>query len=219
MIIPNPTHKSIVAFAGKKRVGKTTAAEVLDDYELVSIADPISNIVDNTFMFPDALGKEEKFPLWGVSRREAMQMVGSELFRDAFGDLFWLKSLLFRIANSDRDKFVIDDVRFPREVKVLRSIGAHVFVVSRPEFKDDLNPIKKFLASRPLVKRVASVFLDFDSRYHRSEIEAGRLPVDLVNDGNLVQFKRMIEDAIETPLKIGENPDILPENTERASRW
>jgi len=195
-ILPKPLDKDIIAFAGKKQAGKSTAAEALSEYETVSIADPIQEVVDSTFRFPEGIDKEEVYSLWDISRREAMQIIGSELFREQFGELFWIKSLLLRLSHSDGDKFVVDDVRFKEELVALEHVGAEVYIIERPSRHPDLNPVKKRIAKSPLFKSLLSPFMNFGPEYHRSELDLDGLMPDFVNDATEVDFRRMIKDVI-----------------------
>lgn len=195
-VIPRPYSKDIVAFAGKKKVGKSTAADALAEYKTVSIADPIKDVVSAAFRFPDDLDEEKPHSFWDVSAREAMQIVGSEFFRDRFGKLFWIKSLLLRISRSDREKFAIDDVRFSEEVSVLEHVGADVYIIERPSVEPKLNPMKKWLAQTPVLKGLFSSIINFGPEYHRSELDLDHLLPDFVNDASEGSFRRMVRDII-----------------------
>lgn len=185
----------IVGFAGKKNVGKDTAANFLDSYHNVSLASPIKEVLDVVFRFDSIPDEIEEF--WGLSKREAGQIVGSELFRDHVDEDIWTKSLLLRILESDHHKFAVTDVRFRREIKFIEMAGGKVFHLRRPEVEPDLSPEKVMLSKFPLLKKAASYFIEFGPEYHRSEIDLLDVPVDIVNDSTKSNLGVAVNKAVE----------------------
>ena len=196
--------KQIVAFCGKKRSGKDTAADAVASlgYFPIAFADPIKNTCQTVFQWDDkhvrGEKKEEVDPFWEFSPRWAMQTIGTELFREGIDEDVWVKSLLARIDQSDHDKFAVTDVRFPNEVDHLQRAGASVVYIRRPEKEPELNPTKKWIAKQGgLLKKAASLFTDFGSEYHASEISLDDHPVtdqaDIVNNASLEQFERAVK--------------------------
>lgn len=75
--------------------------------------------------------------------REAMQKMGTECGRNVYHPDIWTKALEYRItaaqAADDRVNYVITDVRFPNEAKLIRELGGYVIEVARgdqPEWYD-----------------------------------------------------------------------------------
>jgi len=202
--------KDIVAFCGKKRSGKDTAAEAIESlgYRPIAFADPIKETCRAVFQFDDdqidGSKKSERDEFWKFSPRWAMQMVGTDLFRDGIDEDVWVKSLLRRIDGSNHDKFAVTDVRFPNEVRHLMKAGARMVYIERPETEPELHPVKKKIAtfaargssSWKAVKQVAELFTDFGSEYHPSEISLDDHPVsqspDVINDSSIEDFKTAV---------------------------
>lgn len=191
--------KEIVGFAGKKRSGKDTAADAIANrgYKPIAFAAPIKDTCQNVFRFSDdhldGSKKEEVDDFWGFSPRWAMQMIGTELFRDHIDKNVWVKSLLARIDESNHDRWAVTDVRFPNEVDKLEKAGAEVVYIRRPQKEPDLQPMKLWIAKQGgLVKKAASVFTEFGSEYHASEISLDDHPVtngaDIINNGTVDEF-------------------------------
>ncbi len=196
--------KQIVAFCGKKRSGKDTAADAVASlgYKPIAFADPIKDTCQTVFQWDDehvrGEKKEKVDSFWGFSPRWAMQTIGTELFRDGIGEDVWVKSLLARVDGSDHDRFAVTDVRFPNEVEHLQKAGADLVYIRRPEKKPDLDPKKKWVAGQGgLVKKVASFFTEFGSEYHASEISLDNHEVtdavDILNNGTIEEFRQAVK--------------------------
>jgi hypothetical protein len=210
--------KQIVAFCGKKRSGKDTAADALASlgYHPIAFADPIKDTCQTVFQWDNehvrGEKKEEVDPFWEFSPRWAMQTIGTELFRDGIDEDVWVKSLLARIDASDKKRFAVTDVRFPNEVEHLQKAGADLVYIRRPEKEPDLDPKKKWIAEQGgLIKKVASLFCDFGPEYHASEISLDDHPVtdtaDVVNDGTVDQFRVAVRDRVR---RLSEASGVLP---------
>lgn len=210
--------KNIIAFCGKKRSGKDTAGDALASlgYHPIAFADPIKDTCQTVFEFDDeqiyGSRKEEVDLFWEFSPRWAMQTVGTELFRDGIDEDVWVKSLLARVDASDNDRFAVTDVRFPNEVEHLQKAGAEIVYIQRPDKEPDLDPKKKWVAKQGgIIKKVASLFCDFGSEYHASEISLDDHPVtdtpDVVNDGTIDQFRVAVRDRVR---RLNQDGDFLP---------
>lgn len=198
--------KQIVAFCGKKRSGKDTAAEGLEElgYRPIAFADPIKDTCRIVFQLTeeqiDGSKKADVDDFWDFSPRWAMQTVGTELFRDGIDEDVWVKSLLRRVDGSDHDKFAVTDVRFPNEIEHLKKAGAQLVYIRRPETQPNLSPLKKKIAKSGW-KWLAEIFMDFGSEYHPSEISLDDHPIsnepDVVNDGTIEEFKMAARHAVQ----------------------
>jgi len=200
--------KQIVAFCGKKRSGKDTAGDAIAShgYFPIAFADPIKETCQLVFEFDDeqvfGARKEEVDPFWDFSPRWAMQTIGTELFREGIDEDVWVKSLLARIDASSHSKFAVTDVRFPNEVDHLQRAGAEVVHIRRPSKEPELDPTKKWFAQKGgIIKKAASLFTDFGSEYHASEISLDRHPVtnkaDILNDGTIDEFRVAVRFYVE----------------------
>ncbi len=59
----------------------------------------------------------------GFSPRLALQLVGTEVFRNNFHEDMWLLTVKNRIQKNPDQDVVIADVRFPNEIKLIRELG------------------------------------------------------------------------------------------------
>lgn len=143
-------YPSIVALAGRKQVGKNTAAEVLCSkagFYPYAFADPLKKACALMFdlspqQLEDQTLKETVDPRWGVSPRKIFQCVGTDLIRDQMGAVmdglkirsedFWTHR--FRMWHSERppgQRTVITDLRFQSEVEVVHELGGIVILIER----------------------------------------------------------------------------------------
>ena len=96
---------TLLGLLGRKRVGKDTVADHLVQeygYQKISMADPLKDVLRVLFLFGDEqlYGdlKEVIDERWGISPRQALQFVGTNIFRDCLGGLipgigndFWVR--------------------------------------------------------------------------------------------------------------------------------
>ncbi len=142
--------KCLLAFSGYKQSGKDTAANFLMeayDFKKIAFATPLKITCAATFRFSyeqlyDDKLKEEIDPRWGFSPRQALQKVGTELFRDNLpkylpvgeGEIWkksfeiWLKELLSR---NPKAKVAIVDCRYPDEAHFLRNLGFSIVRIKK----------------------------------------------------------------------------------------
>lgn len=116
----------IIGISGKMGTGKTSAAEVLEEYEYVrkSFATPLKWIATRYFFWDGE--KDEK-------GRRLLQRLGTDVGREFDKDV-WVKHMehdlnqLSKVAeNIGKElKVVIDDCRFPNELEFIRSLGGTV---------------------------------------------------------------------------------------------
>lgn len=121
--------KLVIGMVGKAGSGKDTVADYLvekHDFVKFALADPLKAGVKSVFMLDDKtvydrIEREKPlkdFPDW--SARKLLQFVGTELFRTHFDSDIWAKLLLKRIRESDKNKIVCSDIRFPNEYNILK---------------------------------------------------------------------------------------------------
>lgn len=129
----------IIAFSGKRGVGKTTASKYLENYRFktFSIAHKLREIAKKIFPFEDKhfseLMKENPFLPYDWTPREFLIRLGDFVrFHD---ENYFVKTLIFDL-NKD---YSIDDCRFVNEANYLRELGAKIVRINR---YDSLNPYK-----------------------------------------------------------------------------
>lgn len=150
----------ILAFAGKKRSGKTSACLHLENESvghgqlfMLNFADPLKEAVRCAWNFdPDQLHgdkKEEIDPRYGVSPRQVMQHFGTEHVRSLCPDLWTLRlgqeiarrrthtTYAPSVPGRSRELvpmyggFLVGDLRFPNEFDMLKGLGAKTVWLNR----------------------------------------------------------------------------------------
>ncbi len=137
----------IIGITGKLGSGKSTAAEHLVQqhcYTEYSFASPLKQIGEIFgFSYDQLYGTQENkleiHPYWGISSREFLQKVGTELFRDLLPKVIpdmkieysvWVD--LFKMCYRREPKlYVISDVRFLDEARAIKSLGGVIIKTER----------------------------------------------------------------------------------------
>ena len=134
--------KRIVGLAGPKGVGKSTFANQLvfeyyqegleDIVRVMSFATPLKemlgSIVHEDYIKED---KEKIIPHLGVSARHCLQTLGTEWGRNSINSEIWINIAKHRISESEAQVFIIDDVRFDNEAKMILDMGGEVWNLTR----------------------------------------------------------------------------------------
>lgn len=153
----------IIGITGYKRSGKDTAAKYLaenygtkDEGTFLSLvfgfhtyhfADPLKRALETIYGWDkgiwDSPEKEEIDPYWGVSPRQAAQILGTEwsiLLGDTFpeykrvtGRKTYLKAFLRHVEEHPDWNFIVPDMRFEYEADAIRFLGGSVLRIRRPE--------------------------------------------------------------------------------------
>lgn len=177
----------IIGITGKKGSGKDTVAEFIngvcrdqiEQVAFVAFADPVREVCQT------ALGlthnqltrrdlKEEKVRGKLYSPREAMQKVGTDMFRATFGEDIWVNIARDTIMSyyGDYKYIVVTDVRFDNEAQMVKNLGGEIWHVCR-----DKNPL-------------------IDSHISESGIDAKYIDQLVTNDGTLEELKSKVEDLL-----------------------
>ncbi len=133
----------VIALCGPRRVGKDTIANYLAGYgyEHIKITAPLKAVCKTLFHFSDDQLetdiKEVVDPRWGVSPRQVMQFLGTEVFQYKVQELlpqmgrnFWINSLTTLIETNPDKKYVISDLRFLHEHKALEKFDMLTIKIS-----------------------------------------------------------------------------------------
>jgi len=158
----------ILGFAGS---GKDTVGAMFREagYEKASFAATLKDATSSIFGWKRELlegdtdesrqFRDKADPFWTkhlgyeVTPRKMLQWLGTDACRKIIGDNIWVYSML---SNMDPNKkYVITDVRFPNEIKMIREAGGALVRVLRgpePEWydlavKDNLKEIRKWTDS------------------------------------------------------------------------
>lgn len=160
---------NIIAFCGRKESGKTELANICVDfgYEKISFATPLKKLiaqlincdfndihklknVKSEYIFNDYdckfISEETNIPYEIVLEkmlnkqfttvRELLQHIGTDLIRGFNPDWHVNKTKESIVGNK---KFVIDDTRFPNEVKMINELGGDCWFVVRPKMDNVSN--------------------------------------------------------------------------------
>lgn len=190
-IILDPKFK-IIGITGLKHNGKDTIANYLCqkyNYTKIAFADPLKEACQSIFGFNyeqiHGSLKETLDEYWfGLTPRQILQFVGTELFRkemkrlnEEFGEELWIlsakKKITEIIKNNENALIVISDVRFPNECEMIKKQNGTLIRVVR-----------------------SSVNISHD--LHDSEKYVSDLEVDyeIINDGSIDDLNKKIDSII-----------------------
>lgn len=168
------TARPILGLTGAAGCGKSTAAIQLaaaHGFTRTRFAEPLKAMLRGLGLTVDQVdGDQKEAPaelLGGKSPRFAMQTLGTEWGRVLIDPDLWVNAWAQSIAGA-HGPLVVDDVRFPNEVAMIRRLGGRVVRILRPGL---------------------AALGD-----HVSEAGAALLPVDaeVLNDGSAEQLARRL---------------------------
>jgi hypothetical protein len=140
----------IIGICGLIGSGKDTVAQHLikhHNFVKISFADKLKDAVavmfdwdrtmleGNTDVSREWREKEDEF--WtketgrSITPRKVLQEFGTECMRNGFYDGVWVSLTKKHILDNPQTNFVIPDVRFPNEAKMLTSLGSELWRVRR----------------------------------------------------------------------------------------
>lgn len=154
---------TIIGLVGSAGSGKDTLANYLINqynFQKYSFASSLKDAIASIFNWDRNLlegdteisrkFRETKDDFWKISPREAMQTIGTDLFRNHFDPDIWVKSLILKIK--DQKNIVISDCRFENEVKALKNIGAIIIKIERDDnIKKDIHISESLNISENLI--------------------------------------------------------------------
>ena len=137
--------KKVIGLYGKAGCGKDTAATLLwqeVSAHRMAFAEPLYEAISaitkvGVTQFQDREFKEQIIPWIGKSPRYLLQTLGTEWGRKLVGDDFWVYILKNRIErfewwNGVERDFVITDVRFDNEARMIKGLGGEIWHIVRP---------------------------------------------------------------------------------------
>lgn len=145
----------ILGIAGQKGVGKDTLAEIFQNihgYKHKKFAGTLKKMLGvlllDAGLEPPVINamingnlREVSSPIFcGKSTRYAMQTLGTE-WRDMLGQQLWTNILKAQLLTAkEPHNYIISDVRFHHEVKMIHELGGKVILLTRGPFTDDPHP-------------------------------------------------------------------------------
>jgi hypothetical protein len=128
----------IIGLCGAAGAGKDTVAGHLainHGFRVLAFASPLYEAVAaitgmTVNELRDRSQKEEVIEWLGKSRRELLQLLGTEFGRGMIRDDIWIRRLMTDVVPGK--KYVITDVRFDNEAEAIREAGGVIIEVVRP---------------------------------------------------------------------------------------
>lgn len=153
--------KTIILLSGYARCGKDTVADYLCKHHSfinMKFARKLKLILKILFGFTDEQLENEKHVVdkkWGVSPRQAMEFVGTEMFQYYIQKLlpnesrnFWANSLLNDIEDGNAQNIVVSDLRFVHEYECFKRRFKHDnIIVVRIVKQDAVNNDSKHISN------------------------------------------------------------------------
>lgn len=139
----------IIGICGLIGTGKGTVADILVEQGFVKVnfADKLKDGVSTIFGWDRAMlegdtdesrkWREEKDSFWSrelddhITPRAVLQMFGTDCMRNCFHQDIWVQLLKQKLLANPEQNYVVPDVRFENEIKMLRDIGGQVWEVKR----------------------------------------------------------------------------------------
>ena len=139
----------IIGICGLIGSGKGTVADILveKDYKKISFADKLKDGVAEVFGWNRQMlegdtnesrqWREQEDIFWTqetgetVTPRSVLQLFGTDCMRNGFFDGIWVSLLKKKLLENPHTNFVIPDVRFENEIKMIKDVGGEVWVVVR----------------------------------------------------------------------------------------
>jgi len=197
----------IVGVLGFIGSGKGTVGDILHDalgFHKASFAGHVKDVASVMFGWPRNLlegdtkesreFREQTDKFWSekfnknFTPRLAMQLLGTEVGRDFFGENFWIDCLEKQIRNTEGD-YVITDVRFKNEIQWVTNQGGILIEVTR-----GVKPHWYDIASKANRGSDAAEKYMFETGIHQSEWRwIGRdIDYTIDNTGTLEQLKENV---------------------------
>lgn len=130
----------LVAITGKARAGKDTLAQAFtrEGFKRIAFADALKQVTalianEPSHLYYDDVEKEAFCPALGMTRRQALQKLGTEGIRSVFGADVWVNRVLREWVAGGRSPIVITDCRFDNEAALVREAAGIVIQVVRPQ--------------------------------------------------------------------------------------
>tara|TARA_B100001287_G_scaffold267083_1_gene261751 strand:+ start:2401 stop:2994 length:594 start_codon:yes stop_codon:yes gene_type:complete len=193
----------IIGICGLIGSGKGTVADILveqHNYEKLSFADKLKDGVSSVFGWDRQMlegdtdesrkWREEEDKFWTeetgetVTPRLILQLFGTDCMRNGFYDGIWVSLVKQELLKNKDKNYVIPDVRFENEAKMIRSLGGRICQVRR--------------GPDPLWFRLYKDLGQEPTDVHKSEWAWANVQMDyiLANDGTPEDLKNLVKDHL-----------------------
>lgn len=176
----------IIAFAGKARSGKSTAAAITHKAlggTLYALADPIRDMLRVLGVEDFETRKEDEIEGIGASPRKLMQTLGTEWGRIMINEDLWLNMAKLKLRDAE-GVLIISDLRFESEAEWVRQNQGLVVRIRRTAYDE-----------KGLFARIRAYL----NAPHPSErgIEWQDGDITIYNTGTLAEFEEIIASLAE----------------------
>ena len=193
----------IIGICGLIGSGKGTVADILVEehsYEKLSFADKLKDGVSSVFGWDRQMlegdtddsrkWREQQDEFWTketseeITPRLILQLFGTDCMRNGFYDGIWVSLVKQQLLNNKDKNYVIPDVRFENEAKMIRSLGGRICQVRR--------------GPDPLWFRLYKDLGQEPTDVHKSEWAWANVQMDyiLANDGTTEDLKNLVKDHL-----------------------
>jgi len=212
----------IIGLVGWIGSGKNTVADILSsqhEYKKDSFAAPLKDATANIFNWPRKTlegdtdhsrhFRECVDPYWanklGIKNftpRLALQIVGTELFREHFHPKIWLDSLEHRYIASGQKPTIITDCRFRNELAFIKQMGGFTIRVKRGD-----DPHWTELAKQAQQGDEFAIQQLSDIGIHASEWDHTGVLVDFIieNNGTLEQLTDKVNSVVKVLTRVSKD--------------
>lgn len=209
----------LIGLVGWIGSGKNTVADVLTTthkYKKDSFAAPLKDATSNIFNWPRKTlegdtdhsrhFRECVDPYWSnklaiknFTPRLALQIVGTELFREHFHHKIWLDSLEHRYIAGGQKPTIITDCRFRNELAFVKQMGGFTIRVKRGD-----DPHWTEIAKQAQEGNEFAIQQLSDIGIHASEWDHTGVLVDFIieNNGTLEQLKDKVNGVVKVLAKV-----------------
>ena len=193
----------IIGICGLIGSGKGTVADILveqHNFEKLSFADKLKDGVSSVFGWNRQMlegdtddsrkWREETDKFWTeetgetITPRLILQLFGTDCMRNGFFDGIWVSLVKQELLKNKDKNYVIPDVRFENEAKMIRSLGGKICQVRR--------------GPDPLWFRLYKDLGQEPNDVHKSEWAWANVQMDyiLANDGTPDDLKNLVKDHL-----------------------
>mgnify|MGYP001454837702 FL=1 len=193
----------IIGICGLIGSGKGTVADILveqHNYEKLSFADKLKDGVSSVFGWNREMlegdtdesrkWREEADKFWTeetgetITPRLILQLFGTDCMRNGFFDGIWVSLVKQELLKNKQKNYVIPDVRFENEAKMIRSLGGKICQVRR--------------GPDPLWFRLYKDLGEIPTDVHKSEWAWANVQMDCIlsNDTTLDNLKNLVQDHL-----------------------